>query len=115
MTTYTGLMQGGASGEVVSAGSAGESYLWMLVSHESEPFMPPKADKLPEGELAILKTWIDGGALENAGSKAVMKKPRPAGPGTPGPHAPHDGGDGPGHQSLVDVGGRRRPAAGAPL
>jgi len=76
LTNYTGLMQGGAAGESIAAGDAGGSYLYMLVTHESEPFMPPKADKLPDNELALIQEWINGGAPENAGSKVVIKKPK---------------------------------------
>ncbi|MEC9009744.1 MAG: c-type cytochrome domain-containing protein [Planctomycetota bacterium] len=76
LTTYGTLRVGGGSGEVVEPGAAADSYLWSLVSHESEPFMPPKSPKLPAKELATIKAWIDGGVLENAGSKFVRKKPK---------------------------------------
>ncbi|QDT99342.1 c-type cytochrome domain-containing protein [Gimesia aquarii] len=76
LTNYTGLMQGGAAGESLEPGDADGSYLYMLVTHESEPFMPPKSDKLPDKDLALIKAWIDGGAPENAGSKVVIKKPK---------------------------------------
>ena len=76
LTNYTGLMQGGAAGESIEPGDADGSYLYMLVTHDSEPFMPPKSDKMPDKELALIKEWIDGGAPENAGSKVVIKKPK---------------------------------------
>jgi hypothetical protein len=77
MSNYTNLMQGGGSGDVIEPGSADDSYLYMLVTHESEPFMPPKSDKLPEESLNIIRDWIDGGAPENAGSAPlVSKKPK---------------------------------------
>lgn len=76
LTNYTGLMQGGAAGDSIEAGDADGSYLYMLVTHDSEPFMPPKSDKLPDKDLALIKAWIDGGAPENAGSKIVIKKPK---------------------------------------
>lgn len=74
LTTYTNLMQGGSSGEVIVAGSADDSYLYDLVTHQSEPKMPPKSEKIAAVSLSTIKKWIDGGALENAGSKAVIKK-----------------------------------------
>jgi hypothetical protein len=77
MSNYINLMQGGGSGDVIEPGSAEDSYLFMLVSHDSEPFMPPKSDKLPEELLNTIRDWIDGGALENAGSAPlVSKKPK---------------------------------------
>lgn len=77
LTTYSGVIAGGGSGAVIEAGSSGDSYLFSLVSHTSEPHMPPKSDKLPDGYLATISKWIDGGALENKGSKAAAsKKPK---------------------------------------
>ena len=76
LTTYGKLRVGGGSGEVVEPGESADSYLWSLVTHESEPFMPPKSPKLPDKELATLKAWIDGGVLENSGSKFVRTKPK---------------------------------------
>ncbi|RLS56110.1 MAG: hypothetical protein DWH91_07685 [Planctomycetota bacterium] len=74
LDNYAGTMQGGSSGTVVEGGDAGNSYLWNLITHESEPKMPPNADKMPEAELALVKKWIDGGLLESSGSTAKMKK-----------------------------------------
>ncbi|HCD00161.1 MAG TPA: hypothetical protein DER64_06490, partial [Planctomycetaceae bacterium] len=76
LTTYGTLRVGGGSGEVVEPGASSDSYLWSLVNHEAEPFMPPKSPKLAAKELATIKAWIDGGVLENAGSKFVRKKPK---------------------------------------
>jgi hypothetical protein len=77
LTTYSGAMAGGGSGAVIEAGDSGSSYLFSLVSHTSEPHMPPKSDKLPADVLAVIQKWIDGGALENSGSKPVAsKKPK---------------------------------------
>jgi WD40 repeat protein len=88
---YARVIAGGSSGEVVLQGDLDSSRLWMLVSHQEEPHMPPGQDKLPEAKLTILRQWIEGGLLENAGSTAQAKKPtvqlaapstmgRPAGP-----------------------------------
>ena len=74
VTTYTGLMQGGGSGSVLEAGDASASYLYRLVTQEDEPKMPPDSPPIPEEERALLKRWIDGGILENKGSKAAPKK-----------------------------------------
>jgi hypothetical protein len=69
---YAGLMEGGSSGASVEPGDINNSYLWSLVSHESEPKMPPNADKLPDAELALIRKWIEGGVLETSSSTAVM-------------------------------------------
>lgn len=74
LTNYTGLMQGGGSGEVVEPGDSSASYLFMLITHEEEPSMPPDSPKLAEEILTTVRHWIDGGALENASSKTVVAK-----------------------------------------
>ena len=77
LSSYTSLMVGGSSGEVIEPGSAEDSYLYMLVTHDSEPFMPPKSDKMPTDVLNQIRDWIDAGAPENAGSKPLLsKKPK---------------------------------------
>ncbi len=78
VTNYLKLMQGGASGASISPGDADGSYLFTLVTHQAEPYMPQNADKLPDGEIELLRRWIIGGALENAGSQAAKPKPKMA-------------------------------------
>src|SRR5580698_3205410 len=74
--SYSALMHGGASGEVITAGDPDGSRLWGLVNHSEEPKMPPNQDKLPDAKLQVIRAWILGGALENAGSTAkAAKKP----------------------------------------
>ncbi|MEZ6056104.1 MAG: c-type cytochrome domain-containing protein [Planctomycetaceae bacterium] len=74
---YAALMAGGSSGTVVEGGDADSSYLWGLITHESEPKMPPNGAKLPDNELAVIKSWIEGGLLKDAGSKAKLSdKPK---------------------------------------
>ncbi|MAV34056.1 MAG: hypothetical protein CMJ59_01235 [Planctomycetaceae bacterium] len=74
MTNYTNLMLGGGSGTVIEPGDSGSSYLYGLVSHEEEPYMPPDSPKLPDEMVETIRKWIDGGVLENKGSKALASK-----------------------------------------
>ncbi|MDB4614237.1 hypothetical protein OAH18_00965, partial [bacterium] len=74
LTSYTAMMIGGASGEAIAPGVADDSYLFNLVNHDSEPYMPPKSEKMAAASLDIIRKWIDGGALENSASKAMAKK-----------------------------------------
>ena len=74
VTNYTNLMLGGGSGAVVEPGDASASYLYLLVSHQEEPYMPPESPKIADAMVETLRKWIDGGALENAGSKALVRK-----------------------------------------
>ncbi len=74
VTTYITLMQGGGSGAVIEPGDLDFSYMYSLVTHQEEPVMPPGNQKIPDAEIALIARWIEGGALENMGSTAVIKK-----------------------------------------
>ena len=75
LDNFTAAMAGGASGSVIEPGELEDSRLWLLVTHKEQPQMPPK-EKLPDETLAVIKKWIDGGALENKTSVPKMKKPK---------------------------------------
>ncbi|MEX2185738.1 MAG: c-type cytochrome domain-containing protein [Pirellulales bacterium] len=74
VTTFAGIMQGGSSGAVIEPGDLDASRLWALVSHQESPEMPPMQPKLADAKLDVIRKWIAGGALENAGAKATVKK-----------------------------------------
>lgn len=74
LSTYTTLMEGGSSGGSIEPGDPEGSYLFSLVTHEEEPYMPPGNNKIPDAEIDVLKKWIAGGALETKSSKAKPKK-----------------------------------------
>jgi mono/diheme cytochrome c family protein len=75
LDTFGSLVEGGGSGEVVfDDGDVEASRLWQLVNHDDTPVMPPKQDKLPAEKLDLIRAWIEGGILENSGSKARKKK-----------------------------------------
>ncbi len=74
MTTYTNLMAGGSSGEVIAPGDPDGSRLWKLVSHQETPVMPPNGPKIAAASLQVIKKFIELGALETVQSKARIKK-----------------------------------------
>lgn len=74
LDNYETLMEGGASGAVIEVGDAENSWLYLLVTHEEEPAMPPGQPKLADEKLAVIEKWIIGGALKDAGSKVQKKK-----------------------------------------
>jgi hypothetical protein len=76
MSSYGKLLEGGSSGEVVKAGDADASRMFLLASHKAEPKMPPQGGGLGAEQIATLKKWIDLGAPENSGSKVVVAKPK---------------------------------------
>lgn len=77
LDNYTKVMEGSSSGAVVKPGDAEGSALFRVMAHKEEPFMPPKSPMLPKESLDLVEKWIAGGALENAGSKAIIaNKPK---------------------------------------
>ena len=74
VTNYTNLMQGGGSGQSIEPGDAGSSYLYLLVNHDETPEMPPGGTRIPDKNISMIEAWINGGALENSGSVAMIKK-----------------------------------------
>lgn len=75
LATYSALKLGGAGGVVVVPGDPGKSRLYTLTTQAAEPKMPPTGNRIPDAQLNVLKVWIEQGARENAGSKAVVPKP----------------------------------------
>ncbi len=69
LTTYQATMAGSENGPVLKPGNADGSLIFKVCSPNGDPKMPPKGDSLSEGEMALLKGWIAGFALENANSK----------------------------------------------
>src|SRR5947209_12633188 len=77
LDNYTRVLQGGSSGAVVKAGDPEGSALYRVVAHKEEPFMPPKSPALPKESLDLIYRWIEGGALEHAGSMStIITRPR---------------------------------------
>src|SRR5438105_14949584 len=59
LNTFSNLMAGGSSGEVVKPGDADNSRLYLQVTHKSEAFMPPKSeliDNESHGTISIDRT-----------------------------------------------------------
>ena len=71
LSTYQGALQGSENGKVLKSGDGSGSLLLKCVLQTEDPKMPPKGDKLSDGEIAIVRKWIDGQLLETAGGKAV--------------------------------------------
>lgn len=92
LDSYERVMKGGASGDAVKAGDPDDSYIYKVVAHLDEPKMPPNQEKIAAAKIELIKQWIAGGAVRNAGSAAApAAKPktnlamvagsgRPAGP-----------------------------------
>lgn len=74
LTSHGQALAGGGSGAVIAAGDPDGSYLWQLVTHASEPKMPPESDKLPDAALDVIRRWIVAGAIDKAGGQPVARK-----------------------------------------
>ena len=74
LSSYQNMLKGGSSGGAVEPGNPDGSLLYKLVSHQEEPFMPHKKDKLADAQLALVAKWITGGLLETKSSTAKKKK-----------------------------------------
>jgi hypothetical protein len=78
------MMKGGDSGVAIVPGNSGESRLIMAVMQSTDLKMPPpdEAKPLDAGQIAILRRWIDEGAIVPDGASTVshwafMKPVRP--------------------------------------
>lgn len=77
LESYSGVVKGGGSGEVVVGGRPGASLLFKAISHENgAPQMPLGQAKLPDAEISLIRDWIQLGLLETAASVPKI----PAGP-----------------------------------
>jgi hypothetical protein len=77
LSTYTGTMAGSSGGKIALSGDGGSSKLFTVTVHTEEPVMPPEGDKIAKKDADLIRAWIDGGLLENKGSKA-KKRQKPA-------------------------------------
>jgi mono/diheme cytochrome c family protein len=66
LATRKGLIRGGSKGKAVIAGKPDDSRLIALISHNEDPHMPEGGDKLPAGEIAAIRQWIELGAPYDA-------------------------------------------------
>ena len=62
LTTRNALLKGGDSGASIVPGMPDESALYRRLTHEDDPGMPYKKDKLPAATIALFRQWIVEGA-----------------------------------------------------
>ncbi len=72
LSTMSGLLRGGESGEPAVAETAEDSMLWIMVNGGG---MPPEGQPpLTEQELARIRQWIDGGAKSQRPAEVVERQ-----------------------------------------
>jgi hypothetical protein len=69
LRTPAAMLKGGTSGPVLVRGHADKSLLYEQVAGRKMP--PGKAPKLDGAEIALIRTWIDAGALATTPEKPV--------------------------------------------
>ncbi|MSU50474.1 MAG: DUF1553 domain-containing protein [Opitutus sp.] len=74
LTTRDALLRGGESGAAVVPGRPETSLLYRMVTHEEEPGMPHKEDKLPAEAIQQIAEWIRAGVPYSR----LLKKTEPA-------------------------------------
>jgi hypothetical protein len=62
LTTRNALLKGGDSGPSIVPGKPDESPLFRRLTHEDDPGMPYKREKLPAPTIALFRQWIIEGA-----------------------------------------------------
>tara|TARA_R110002072_G_scaffold139249_3_gene282748 strand:- start:20802 stop:23234 length:2433 start_codon:yes stop_codon:yes gene_type:complete len=62
LSTHLATIQGGGSGRTIKRGDADGSRLYMLVSHQEKPTMPPKSARIDKDLIQTIRTWIQQGA-----------------------------------------------------
>jgi hypothetical protein len=63
LDSATGIVKGGEQGVIVVAGKSGESRLLAAVERSGELKMPPEGEPLTREQVAVIKEWIDSGAV----------------------------------------------------
>lgn len=93
LSTFATLVKGGSSGPVVVAGRPSTSLLYEAITQEDPAArMPPNSPPLEPAKIELIRTWIEQGLRDSAGSKslaaahdisfqpAAVTTGRPAGP-----------------------------------
>lgn len=74
LDTFEGLMKGGNNGTVIVPGKSAESRLYLMITGRATPAMPLSGKKLAQGEIEIIRQWIDAGAKPPASGEVISKK-----------------------------------------
>ena len=62
LDTYEGVEKGGSHGKVIEPGKGAESRLYLMIAGKLAPAMPLSGKPLAEGDIELIRKWIDAGA-----------------------------------------------------
>lgn len=65
LASYAGLMAGGNSGPSIVPGDPQASLLYLKVSRQVSPAMPPGGVRLSDADVATIRRWIEAGAHDD--------------------------------------------------
>ena len=75
--SFAELQKGGGNGSVFVAGDADTSFMVRAIRQEVEPAMPPEDNPRPtDGEVEILRAWINAGAIGPKDGADEVAKPQ---------------------------------------
>lgn len=76
---YEHTLRGGEHGAVIKAGEPNVSKLWRMMNGELEPVMPPpdQPRRPTEGQLSVVRRWIELGAKPPAKTEPATGRVRP--------------------------------------
>jgi hypothetical protein len=69
LQSYDDVLAGGRRGPAIAPGRSDQSRMVLLLEGKAKPSMPPEGNEAPtHEEIAVLKAWIDAGALSPSGA-----------------------------------------------
>ena len=83
LDTYDAVEKGGTHGKVIEPGKSSESRLYLMITGKLAPKMPLSGSALAEGDIEIVRKWIDAGAKPPTAEQAKELAARLATPEIP--------------------------------
>jgi uncharacterized protein with WD repeat/mono/diheme cytochrome c family protein len=77
LDTFAGIQKGGHSGPAIVPGKSAESLLYLRITGKVTPAMPLNGKQLADGEIEIIRHWIDAGAPPPAPGESIAKAAPP--------------------------------------
>src|SRR5713226_6491055 len=62
LDSYEGVEKGGNHGKIIEPGKSVESRLFLMIAGKLAPAMPLSGKPLAEGDIEVIRKWIDSGA-----------------------------------------------------
>ncbi len=83
LDTFEDVATGGNHGKIIEPGKSAESRLYLMITGKAAPAMPLSGKPLAEGDIEIIRKWIDAGAKPPTPDEAKELAARLAAPDIP--------------------------------